>query len=307
LITGAAYGYLRAWPLQTLSARTIETHPASAQFLQAQPQAHLYRAYTLFAGAAKYELLDTPFTGSVTRADQEAFMRDLMSVNSNMRYGIQSIDGYDNFMSRRTANVLNAVMSETMKTGDVLARSKRTRAEKIQLFLDRLNVIGMMNVRHVLSAYPLMDPRLHEVWHGETTSHRIPFWIYEYPEVLPRAYLAKKVTTLLEDEQAVLSEVLQSNRDFREETLLECASCDISAAPLTSTETVSITSYAPGDVQVRVESIARRLLVFSEDRLRGWRVTMDGKPVSTYYANYLYQGVIVPAGAHDMHFYYDGP
>lgn len=296
----------RVLPLQDVSAAAVRESPAAARYILSQPERDLYRMFTLFYASSKFENLDTPAQGKAPHADQVAYARDLLAVNGHLRYGTQSIDGYDNFMTRRTSNLLNEVMSESMPTGNRLSKSKTTRAEKIALFEDRLNVVGMMNVKYVLTAHELANVRLKLVWTGETTSRSIPIRLYENSEVLPRAFLAKRVTRVPSDEEKALAEVLKPGRDFHEETLLECGDCAVAASTSTS-DRVEFASYAPGDVRLKTSTTAPRLLVFNENRLRGWQATVDGAIVPTYFANYLYQGVIVPAGDHDVRFTYGRP
>jgi hypothetical protein len=165
----------------------------------------------------------------------------------------------------------------------------------------------MMNVKYILSAYDLPSDRLKAVWSGETTSMKIPIRLYENPFALPRVYLANHVVPLPENETETLKEVLKPGRDFIRETLLECGSCAVSDALQSSADRADVTSYAVGDVTVRTSTSGTRVLVFGENNLRGWQVTIDGKRTTAFFANYLYQGVIVPAGAHDVRFFYGRP
>ncbi len=307
MVTGGAFGFMRTLPLQTVSAAVLDSIPASAQFIRSQPDAHLYRMFTLWYGSSKYQFLDTPLLGRASPADQIDFFHDLMPVNSNRRYGLQSIDGYDNFMTRRTANALPEVLSETIKNETSQAASRLSPEEKTAFWLRRLPVLGMMNVKYVLSVQPLEDPRLTVVWEGETTRHRIPFRIYENAEVLPRVFLANQVLVIPEDEQAALREVLAPARDFHAQTILECGDCVIVNAPPDASDQVEVRSYVPGSVHIHTTTTRERVLVFNETRLRGWSAWLDGEPVPTFYANSLFQAVIVPAGTHEVRFFYDRP
>jgi hypothetical protein len=305
MLCSVAYALVFGWNAQGVSAKAITTDPASAQFIRAQTDADLYRAYTLFFGSSKFEFLDTPSLGRASAEDQYTYGRDLLTVETNLLHGVQSIDGYDNFMTRRTSNLLNEVMSEAMPSGNMLARSDRTRAEKIALFNERLNILGMMNVKYVLSAYELPTSTLSIAWTGETTSRHIPIRIYDNPLVMPRVYLASSVTIIPEDEDAALAEILKSGRDFQKETLLECASCATSPdLRAMASDRVEITSYAPGDVSIRTSTSGTRLLVLNENRVRGWSVTVDGVTQQDFPANYLYQGALIPAGVHEVRFVY---
>jgi uncharacterized membrane protein YfhO len=49
-----------------------------------------------------------------------------------------------------------------------------------------------------------------------------------------------------------------------------------------------------------VQAARQALLVVAESWYPGWRATLDGEPVGILRANYLSQGVVVPAGEHTV-------
>jgi hypothetical protein len=63
----------------------------------------------------------------------------------------------------------------------------------------------------------------------------------------------------------------------------------------------------PQAERFEVRSAAPALLVVRNIYDRNWRATMDGHPVPLLRADYLLQGVAVPAGRHSIELHYDDP
>lgn len=70
-------------------------------------------------------------------------------------------------------------------------------------------------------------------------------------------------------------------------------------------ESVQLQRLRPEEVQVRVQAVRPALLVFAEAYFPGWTATLDGRPVDLLRVNYLFQGVEVPAGDHEVVFKYE--
>ena len=71
--------------------------------------------------------------------------------------------------------------------------------------------------------------------------------------------------------------------------------------PLSGDETVEITEYAPGEIRLNVTTMSRRLLVILNRYDSRWSAMIDGKVPSTLFpVNYLFMGLAVPGGTHDV-------
>lgn len=69
-------------------------------------------------------------------------------------------------------------------------------------------------------------------------------------------------------------------------------------------ESVQVERPRPEEVRVRVRTARPALLVFGEAYFPGWTASLDGRPVDPFRVNYLFQGVEVPAGDHEVVFRY---
>lgn len=76
-------------------------------------------------------------------------------------------------------------------------------------------------------------------------------------------------------------------------------------APLDSTSTIKLTSYAPNELKYHASAKATGIAVFSEIYYpQGWEATVDGKPVEIGRVNYILRALALPAGEHEIVFSY---
>jgi hypothetical protein len=68
---------------------------------------------------------------------------------------------------------------------------------------------------------------------------------------------------------------------------------------------VRITGFSP--VKVTVESISQGSVLVNllQNRYHGWKATIDGKPAEIITVNLAFMAVVVPAGKHEVIFFYD--
>ena len=68
---------------------------------------------------------------------------------------------------------------------------------------------------------------------------------------------------------------------------------------------VSVPDYTPGHIVLNVDASRTSLLAVAESYYPGWNATLDGRPIPILRANYLSQGVVVPAGKHVIEMKYE--
>jgi hypothetical protein len=130
-------------------------------------------------------------------------------------------------------------------------------------------------------------------------------WIYENPNVLPRAFVVHRaeITTAAE-----LLDRLNA-QDFNPWTtiLLESPlpneqAIQLANAPLRSDSVAHITRYDLHEVEITAEMKAPGILVLSDQWYPGWQVTVDGVDAPLLRTNYALRGVFVPDGTHQVTF-----
>ena len=126
--------------------------------------------------------------------------------------------------------------------------------------------------------------------------------VYEYPDVLPRAYLVGDVQAL-EDEQAV-ARLRSGAFDPRRMALLEPgAEPMLGGSPVHGQ--VEVLERRPERWRLRISSDRPALLVISDAYYPGWSASVDGVETSVLRANVAFKAVVVPAGEHLVELTYD--
>jgi hypothetical protein len=130
-------------------------------------------------------------------------------------------------------------------------------------------------------------------------------WIYENPNVLPRAFVVHRAEVAPEPELLVRL----TSQDFNpwttillESPLPDEQAAQLANAPLRSDSVAHITRYDLHEVEITAEMKAPGILVLSDQWYPGWQVTVDGVAVPLLRTDYVLRGVFVPAGTHQVTF-----
>lgn len=68
-----------------------------------------------------------------------------------------------------------------------------------------------------------------------------------------------------------------------------------------SSDTISMTSYAPNELRYRYSASSERTVIFSEVYYPdGWTATVDGSPLDLFRADWIFRAATVPAGDHEI-------
>ena len=110
------------------------------------------------------------------------------------------------------------------------------------------------------------------------------------------------------EQAAMLQELQRRTFDFATVALLDCAARpDVPALdPAQMRAKMMLVENAPGRfrLQVRLGTGRPGVLIVSQSDIPGWRARIDGQPVPIYRAYGLVQGLVVPAGLHDVELEY---
>jgi hypothetical protein len=71
--------------------------------------------------------------------------------------------------------------------------------------------------------------------------------------------------------------------------------------------TVEFESYAPKRIVLDVDAAAPAVLLLNDHYDPNWHVTLDGQPTQLFHANYIMQGIFVPAGKHTVEYNFSMP
>jgi len=107
------------------------------------------------------------------------------------------------------------------------------------------------------------------------------------------------------DPAEVLKEVTADGFDGRKSALVETTrDLGLPATAAAPEDKVTVTAWRPNRIDLDSTTATPRLLVLSEMYFPGWQATVDGVATPIYRTNYLFRGIVVPAGRHTLSFSY---
>ena len=164
------------------------------------------------------------------------------------------------------------------------------------------SLLNFLNVSYFISPKPLHLPGLQ--LHSKETN----FFVYQNPESLPRFFLVDRVEIIDSPEQG-LKKFYKKSFDPKRTALIEAsANIALPDSPFISDSerfrSTKLISYQPHRIVLQVYADSRRLMVSSEVIYPGWFVKIDGKITDIVEVNTAFRGVVVPAGDHQICFYY---
>src|SRR5205823_5674154 len=75
--------------------------------------------------------------------------------------------------------------------------------------------------------------------------------------------------------------------------------------PPTQNDSVRLTKFSYGDMQFSYAGEHEQFLVVADSWHPLWKVTIDGMPSALVKANWIFKGVRLPVGTHNVRFYFD--
>jgi hypothetical protein len=303
--------------------------PSSSYFDDTPPAARLMRKrskgfdqnrFVLVGG----ELLGRSLSGRAGEppTPQESILavRDLLMNETGTAYGLAALDGYEPLRSLRQNLLITTVFAThlnravdlvAVKNGAPLDEDqnqnsaiykKITPEEKAVDVVEKLPLLSMMNVKYLISLYPLKSPELTLLAPLHIERPYLDYYVYENRSVMPRLYFANNPLFFTGTERALFIALLET-KDFTKKTFIECAECVPS--PLGKGVAHAVRTEN-GLLVASTTSTTGGWLVYSETSLPGWIAQVDGARVPIHTANFLFQAIFVPKGEHIIEFRYVG-
>lgn len=291
--------FLLVLPLAYQSAprQILSYRPRIANYISNNPG----KVFTFLPGFSEFDRLSTG--RKPTPFDTFVFQSELLVPNINTFYKIKSADGYNSLMSRRHAEILALIGSDRAVAGEKLADLRIPLADKIELFRQRLNLVNLLGIKYIISAYPIEDERLDNVLMIEATDYKIPLYLYQNKNSLPEIYFANEVFLALKKEEENYNMIIKPENDFNKMTFIECSNCQKTEKPLDSS--IKVIEEKNGYLEAKVSNQNSGWLIFNQSNLPGWQAEIDNSVVPIYTANYIFQAVFIPAGNHKIIFQYN--
>lgn len=260
-----------------------------------------FRIYSLLPSLATYQLV---VVAEHSNQDDEAeFLKAMLPVNLNLIYNLDSIDGLETSIPMRVSGLLSELLSERSNFGNRIAEARLKPEEKIKIFESRANILTMMNVKYIISAYPLDEKVFRRVFTSRATRFNIPIYVYENRNILPRFYVVNRAEFVAADEIKPLEKILVPGFDFRKTTLIECEKPQ-DCGQVASKGEIIYSEYKNGYLKLKAEFNSPGWVVFSESFSPYWSAKINNEPVPIYRANYVYQAVKAPVGDNTVEFIY---
>lgn len=208
----------------------------------------------------------------------------------SMPYGIADANGFNSLQQRRYTDYLFSPSEPDVSYG---------RLANEHLLLPESPILSSLNVKYLLVPAGI-SPGIGNSFRLAYTNPEVR--VFENINVYPRAWLADRVE-IAAGPDAVLRSVTRDGFDGRRVAFVELERSPPPALPVgpaAPSDTVTWLQWMPNRMTLRVSSQASRLLVLSEMYFPGWRAFIDGAPARIYRANYLFRGLLLPAGEHEV-------
>jgi hypothetical protein len=162
------------------------------------------------------------------------------------------------------------------------------------------------NVRYIVSGLELKMNNtdtastpmgLQEVYRGHTAI------VYRNNNALERSYLVPSVQVIPNTDSALQ---FMKSPAFTPRTVAVVDRPIGTTLPSTAlVQSSAIKVKEPDQVVIHTTTNQAALLVLADVYAHGWKASIDGKPADIVIANVALRGVVVPAGEHDVRFYFD--
>ena len=256
-----------------------------------------FRTMTFLAGSSEWAKLTVPHGTNLTESLR--LNVEMLSPNTNLIYNIPHADEYENLMPRRIARLLALLGSDWATLGERLTEQNAGPEKKAEIFAERKYLLNVLGVRYITSLYPL--PVFSKIAEHLATSHQIPVYIYENESAKPLAYFAEKIKQISPDEESAYQQLLViKNADV---VVWECEPCP-EARPVEQ-GSAEVIMRKNDSFRLQTQASHAGLLVFSQNRLPGWKAYIDGRETAIYSVQSAFMGIVIPEGEHEVEFDFD--
>lgn len=223
-----------------------------------------------------------------------------LPANMNLFQILPSAAYYDRLSSKRMGRLLALVGVDrpSVAPEETLAMQPLSTEEKMQELRKRRYILDILNVRHVISGWPIETVGFTQEFTEEVTDGRIPVSVYGNPSARPFAYFVKNAELMEPDAEEAY--VRLRDRAWRaDEALIECFGCS-GRQSFTTKGTIDILKRTPIALEVQTTSSTQQWLVLSQNFLPGWRIRIDGILTEPGLAHSTFAAAFLPAGEHTV-------
>lgn len=264
-----------------------------------------FRTYNFYPGDSQWHLFVKPYNPTVQGLHD--FQREVaMQRLSPALHEYASIRGLDNLVPRRYIKVLNYI--DTKKTfSEAYGISSDGSQQVFLIDATVFELLGMMSVKYMWSMLPLSpeyeNVLLRRVASATSTGSILALHLYENKRFLPRVTAPPHIAFLEENEDN-FKNIIEQGFDFHEIGFIECKGCGAIKVVDQIPAEIHIDTVKNDLLRFRVNAIQDSWVIISNSFLPRWHASVDSKEVPIHYANYIYQGIRVPAGSREVELRY---
>ncbi|MEK7082286.1 MAG: hypothetical protein AAB915_01245 [Patescibacteria group bacterium] len=269
-----------------------------------------FRVFNFLGGDTQWSFFAKRFNPDAqTLAD---FQREaVVPGNANLFYGIEDVSGtHDNLITRRYEKA--QFFFENISVFDVL--KKEERGTFVDIPANKIRALGMMNVKYIWISVPFWNTaqdKVEVVAFQKVAPYDVGILLYRNKEFLPRVHSPKKII-FLEESEDNFSEIFEKEHDFKEVGFVECGAdpprgerCPAGSLRDQIPPAIRIQEVHNGSVSFSTDGADSSWVIVSGSFIPRWRASIDGMETKIHYANYVYQGIRVPAGKHAVRLSYE--
>jgi hypothetical protein len=213
-------------------------------------------------------------------------------------FRLASIEGYDAVYQKRYGEFIGSASDGKV----IMPERSVAQFPKYGSFSEK--VVQLLGVGHYIHrhsdgrfpwAYPYWQyPHYASIYRNEH------YEVFRNEKALPRAFLASSYR-LASIDQEVLDTLYSPSFDMRNVVVLEEKP---EIEPQVGEGNVEIVKYTPNEIIFTTNSSVPKLLFLSDVYDKGWKVAIDGKPITIYRADYDFRAIDAPGGEHTIRMYY---
>jgi hypothetical protein len=168
-----------------------------------------------------------------------------------------------------------------------------------------------INITGIKYLFTVANSPLNDQWFADTNQFKLrtvigDTLVYENMHVLPRVWFTDKLVALPDQEmlQAIHTGKFADGSPFDPaHTALLKQPLEVDLAP-DNTATATIEKMDNEKVIITTNTQKPQFLILSDVYYPGWKAYIDGKKNQIYQTDYVYRGILIPAGKHQVEFRY---
>ena len=214
--------------------------------------------------------------------------------NSQLIFGLPSVDGYDSLHDSR--------YDDYWAAADPQAQSQPGAGPYANVFVlpqaYTSTLASLLGVKYIVSREAIDAPGFEQPYKGEVH-------IYENPEALPKVFLVDQSQNLAPKD--VLARLASKDFDPRKTVLLEGSPSSTAGSGSSASQSpgdARLTSYKRDTITVEASASQPSWLVLTDVNYPGWHVSLDGHEQPVLTADYILRAVKLEPGKHTVEFWF---